>query len=127
MIKGINLVLLATSILALVAVYGLKFQSETIQREKFALSRDITRQEQKLSVLQADWARFSQPSYIAPIVERHRDELGLAYIEARQFGKIEDIPMRPEQTDDQALNALFEALDAGIDPIGDKLSEILDQ
>ncbi len=127
MIKGVNLILFATSIVALVVVYGLKFQTESVQREKFALQHQISLQKQQLSALQADWAHFSQPSYIAPIVERHAQELGLAYIDARQFGKITDIPMRPEATDDAALDALFRALDAGIDPIGDKLSEILDQ
>ncbi len=125
MIRGINVVLLITSIFALVGVYGIKFQSEIIEEEKMELTRDVAQQQAKLSELQADWAFFTQPSYIAPIVERHAEALNLQILQADQYGSIEDIPMRPEIIDDQALTALFAALDEGIDPIGDKLSELM--
>lgn len=127
MIRGINLILLVTSIFALVGVYGIKFQSEAIEEEKLGLVREIAQQKEQISVLKADWAHFSQPTFIAPIVERHSEELNLQVLESRQFAQIADLPMRPELRNDAGLTALFEALDAGIDPIGDKLSEILDQ
>lgn len=127
MIRGLNVILLITSIFALVGVYGIKFRTETIEEEKLSLVRAVQNQEGQLSVLRADWAYFSQPSFIEPLVERHSEVLNLQTLEAKQFGSIADLPMRPEQLNDEGLTALLEALDAGIDPIGDKLTEILSQ
>ncbi len=127
MIRGLNVILLITSIFALIGVYGIKFRTETIEEEKLSLVRAVQGQEGQLSVLRADWAHFSQPSFIAPLVERHSEVLNLQTLEAKQFGSIADLPMRPEQLNDEGLTALLEALDAGIDPIGDKLTEILSQ
>ena len=127
MIRGLNLILLVTSIFALVGVYGIKFRSENIEEEKLALASTISQQKAHLSVLRADWAHFSQPTFIAPIVERHKEELGLQILTSDQFGMIADLPMRPEARNDGELTALFEALEAGIDPIGDKLAEIIEQ
>lgn len=127
MIRGLNILLLATSIFALVAVYGIKFASERIEEEKMDLGREVAQQQAQLSVLQADWAYFNQPSYVAPIVERNAEALNLQILAAEQYGSIEDIPMRPQIINDGALTALFAALDEGIDPIGDKLSELTAQ
>ncbi|MCF6326426.1 MAG: hypothetical protein L3J21_03925 [Devosiaceae bacterium] len=127
MIRGINIVLFVISIFFLVGVYSVKFQSEAIEEEKMALARTIEQQQGELSVLQADWAFFSQPSYIAQMVERHSEVLNLQILESKQYGSIEDIPMRPEIIDDSALTALFAALEEGIDPIGDKLAELVNQ
>ncbi len=127
MIRGLNLVLLITSLFALVGVYAIKYGSEDIARQKNELTRTIGRQQAQLSSLRADWAYFNQPSYIAPIVARHAEALGLQTIDAKQFALIADLPYRPERQNEPALDALFAALDAGIDPIGDKLAELLEQ
>lgn len=125
MIKGLNLVLLVLALVGLAAVYTLKYQTETLADTKRALEADIARQNTNISVLHADWAYLTQPSYIAPLVERHAEVLQLQLVSAEQFGSIADLPMRPARPNDAALTQLFEALDAGIDPIGDKLAELL--
>lgn len=127
MIRSINVVLFFVSILALAGVYILKYQTETIADDKVAVLRDIERQSTNLSVLRADWAYLSQPNYLEPVVTRHSEALELQIISAEQFGSIADIPMRPLIADDAGLTALLQSLDAGIDPIGDKLSELMSQ
>ncbi len=127
MIRGLNVILLITSIFALVGVYAIKYGSEDIARQKNELTRTIGAQQAQLSLLRAEWSYFNQPSYIAPIVARHAEALGLQTVSAKQFALIKDLPFRPERKNDAALNALFAALDAGIDPIGDKLAELLEQ
>ncbi|MCB1518905.1 MAG: hypothetical protein KDJ19_14985 [Hyphomicrobiaceae bacterium] len=127
MIRTLNVILFFTSVLALAGVYVLKYQTETIADEKVAIQRDIAQQNTNLSVLRADWAYLSQPSHIEPIVIRHEDSLELKVISAKQYGSITDIPMRPQQVNDEALTRLLEALDAGVDPIGDKLNELIVQ
>jgi len=127
MIRGLNVILLLTSIFALVGVYAIKYGSEDIARQKNELTRTVSQQQRQLSALRADWAYYNQPSYIAPLVKRHAAALGLETLKAKQFGSIADLPMRPEQVNDAAMNALFKALDAGVDPIGDKLAELTRQ
>ncbi len=127
MIKGINMVLFITSIFALVGVYAIKYRSEAIATDMHALQRTVNQQQGQLSLLKADWAYLTQPAYIEPLVARYSEALGLETLSAEQFGSIADLPMRLEIANDAALTALFAALDAGIDPIGDKLAELLEQ
>lgn len=127
MIRGLNLVLFLMAGMALIGVYGLKFSSESIAGDKAVIQRDIAQKKAELSLLEADWAYLTQPAHIEPIIIRHAAALQLEPVTARQFGSIEDIPMRPEVVNDAALTALLMALDAGYDPIGDKLQELMAQ
>jgi hypothetical protein len=115
-IRKLNIVLLLTSSIAFVAVYGLKYSVEEIAKSKAGLERQIERQKGELSLLEADWSYLNQPGYIQPIVERHVDVLNLQPIKQAQFGSLADIPMRPVQPDTAAMTALFKSLEAGVDP-----------
>jgi hypothetical protein len=118
MMRTLNILMVGTSILGLVGVYGLKYSVEETASEKARIERLIDRQEAELSLLQADWAYLNQPAHVAPIVVRHQAALGLEPVKQEQFGGMANLPMRPiEEPDTVALDALFESLDAGIDPI----------
>lgn len=117
MIRTLNLILVCTSIAALVGVYGLKYAVEETASTKVELERTIDKQQADLSMLKADWAYLNQPSHVAPIVLRHEAALGLKPVRQEQFGRLDNLPMRRPAPDKAALDALFEALDSGIDPI----------
>jgi len=117
MIKGLNILLVITSLLVLTAVYALKYQTVETANEKLALERTIEKQMNDLSLLTADWAYLNQPGHIEPSVRRHSEELGLEVMQQAQYVHITDIPMRPIVRDDAAMTALFEAIAAGVDPI----------
>lgn len=118
MIRTLNVIMVCTTVAGLVGVYALKYSVEETANELAALERQIDRQEGDLSLLQADWAYLNQPSHIAPIIERHADALRLEPLQQEQFGSFEDIPMRPVvEADAEGLDALFESLEAGVDPI----------
>lgn len=117
MIRKFNVFLILTSILMLVGVYMLKFSIEGTAAERSALQAHIAEQEGELSLLQADWAVLNQPAYIEPIVRRHQAELAIEQVQQKQFGAFADLPMRPAKPDTAAMDALFEAIDNGIDPI----------
>lgn len=118
MIRTLNILMVGTSLLGLVGVYGLKYSVEETASEKVRIERQIDRQEAELSLLQADWAYLNQPAHVAPIVVRHQAALGLEPVKQEQFSNMDGLPMRPvEEPDTIALDALFESLDAGIDPI----------
>ncbi|GHA15895.1 hypothetical protein GCM10007989_08480 [Devosia pacifica] len=124
MIKTLNAVLLVVCGLAFTGVYALKF---AIQHEATQISRlesHISDQEAELSMLKADWAVLTQPGHIEPVVIRHQETLQLAEVEPEQFGRFTDLPMRPAKPDAHAMDALFQALEVGVDPIGALLEEI---
>ncbi len=123
MIRVLNMVLVVTSIAALVGVYALKYSVEETAAEKVAVQRQIERQQADLSLLKADWAFLNQPANVAPIVTRHIAELNLQTLAQEQFGRFETLPMRMQVPDSGALDALFESLDSGVDPIQQLITE----
>jgi hypothetical protein len=123
MIRGFNIVMALTSVVALVGVYGLKYSVEETATGKSQLERAIDRQESDLSLLKADWAYLNQPSHVAPIVTRHAEALGLLPIVPAQFGGFDGLPMRVAPPDKRALDDLFESLEAGVDPAGETIAE----
>ena len=118
MIRALNAILLFTSLAGLVGVYALKYSVEDLASDKAGLERRIERQNGQLSLLQADWAYLNQPAHVAPIVARHQDALKLAFTRQEQFAGMGNLPMRPAAPDTAAMDALFETLDSGVDPIG---------
>lgn len=117
MIRRLNVFLICTSIVMLIGVYMLKFSIEGTASERTALQAHISEQESELSTLKADWAVLNQPGYVEPIVRRHQEELLVGQVQQEQFGSFADLPMRPAAPDTAAMDALFEAIDSGIDPI----------
>lgn len=117
MIRNLNILLIFTSVAMLAGVYAIKFSIEGTANERSALQSQIQEQEGQISLLQADWAVLNQPGYIDPIVKRHEAELAIAPVQQKQFGSFADLPMRPVKPDSQAMDALFKAIDEGIDPI----------
>lgn len=123
MIKTLNIVLTGTALLALVGVYGLKYSVEETAKARNDLQRQIETQEADLSLLKADWSYLNQPAHVAPIVARHQEALGLQMIQQAQFVHLDALPMRPAAPDTEALDALFQSLDAGVDPADQTIGE----
>jgi hypothetical protein len=117
MIKMLNAIMLCTSVAGLIGVYALKYSVEDIATDKTRIERKIDRQAGELSLLKADWSYLNQPAHVAPIVARHQEALALVPTNQDQFGRMDNLPMRPAAPDTAALDALLTSLDAGIDPI----------
>jgi hypothetical protein len=123
MIRTLNILLVITSICALVGVYALKYSVEETASEKTSIQRHIDRQQADLSLLKADWAFLNQPANVGPIVTRHLAELNLQTLAQDQFGRFDSLPMRMKAPDSGALDSLFESLDSGVDPIQQLITE----
>lgn len=117
MMRSLNILLMFLSIVMLTGVYALKFSIEGTASERTALQAQISDQEGQLSLLKADWAVLNQPGHVDPIVRRHQAELAVEPVKQEQFGSFADLPMRPAKPNNSAMDALFQAIDAGIDPI----------
>ena len=117
MIRNLNIILIFTSVFMLAGVYALKFSIENTASERTALIALIDSQEGEISLLKADEAVLNQPGHIDPIVKRHELALAIAPVKQEQFGAFNDLPMRPAAPNSAAMDSLFTALEAGIDPI----------
>jgi hypothetical protein len=125
-LQRLNIVLAVIAVIAVVAVYSQKHMAELTAEEIGRVEQAIARQQADLSILKADWAYLNQPTHVHPIVDRHNDVLNLQVAEAKQFGSFADLPMRPQQRlDTESLDALFETIEAGEDPIGSLLEGLL--
>jgi hypothetical protein len=123
MIRTLNVLLVCTSIAALIGVYSLKYQVSDTAQAKVDLQRQIEEQKSDLSLLKADWAFLNQPANVGPIVTRHVAELNLQTLSQDQFGGFDKLPMRLRAPDKQALDSLFDSLESGVDPIQQIISE----
>jgi cell division protein FtsL len=123
MIRTLNICLVMSGVIALVAVYALKFSVGDTAEQKVQLQRQIDRQEADLSLLKADWAFLNQPANVAPVVNRHVAELNLQTLSQSQFGDISILPMRLKAPDTNALDSLFQSLNSGVDPITQIIKE----
>jgi len=122
----LNIILGIIAIIAVVAVYSQKHMAELTAEEIGRVEAAIAKRQADLSILKADWAYLNQPTHIQPIIDRHNDVLNLQIANVAQFGRFEDLPMRPQQRlDTEALDALFETIEAGEDPIGSLLEDLL--
>lgn len=122
----LNICLAVIAAFALVGVYGQKHLAEMTASEIRVIENAIARQQADLSLLKADWAYLNQPTQIQPLVDRHSEALNLQMASAKQFGSFNDLPMRPKtRLDTESLDALFEAIEAGEDPIGALLENML--
>lgn len=117
MIRNLNILLIFTSILMLSGVYGLKFSIENTASQRTALIAQIDSQQGELSLLKADEAVLNQPGHIDPIIQRHQMALAIAPVKQEQFGAFDKLPMRPAKPNSAAMDSLFTALEAGVDPI----------
>lgn len=125
-VHRLNIVLAIVAVIAVVAVYSQKHVAELTADEIVRIERAMARQQADLSILKADWAYLNQPTHIQPIVDRHNEVLNLQVAKVAQFGNFSDLPMRPQQRlDTDALDALFETIEAGEDPIGSLLEDLL--
>lgn len=126
LLRNINIFLAITAVVALVGVYAQKHMAELTAGEVRRIESAIARQQADLSILKADWAYLNQPTHIQPIIDRHNEVLGLQVAQAKQFGRFEDLPMRPQmRLDTDSLDALFQAIEAGDDPLASLLEGLL--
>lgn len=126
LLRNINIILAITAVIALVGVYAQKHMAELTAGEVRRIENAIAKQQADLSILKADWAYLNQPTHIQPIIDRHNEVLGLQVAKATQFGRFEDLPMRPQmRLDTESLDALFEAIEAGEDPLASLLEGLL--
>jgi hypothetical protein len=88
----VNIIIIAALILAVSAVYKIKFDS-TLQAERVAkLAGQLRRERDGIAALRAEWARLDTPSRIQAFASRH---LKLQPVRPTQFDSLDRLPDRP--------------------------------
>lgn len=58
-------------------------------------NNNIRFEEDFITLLKADWSLLTQPSRLQKLAETYQADLKLQPVDARQFARVEEIPVRP--------------------------------
>jgi hypothetical protein len=107
MTKWLQLASVAAAAASAIFVFQVKYRAEKVAEHVADLQREIARENETLSLLEAEWSLLIQPARVQDLVERHAGELGLQPLSPEQIARIEALPMRPEgpAPDDEAALA----------------------
>jgi hypothetical protein len=111
MIRWLQVVSVVAASGAAVFVFQVKYRAEAVADRAADLQRQIQREQETLSLLEAEWSLLIQPARVQELVERHADLLKLQPLDPAQITRIENLPMRPAgpaADDKAALSAILE-------------------
>jgi cell division protein FtsL len=78
------------------SLFHVKYKVQTLEDDLNRLNAEITKEQEQLHVLRAEWAYLNQPARLQELSARH---LTLEPLDAGQIGLIEDIPFRPKSNE----------------------------
>ena len=94
-----------------VFVFQVKYRAEAVAEHAADLQRQIDREKETVSLLEAEWSLLIQPARVQELVERHAELLKLQPLDPGQITRLENLPMRPKgpaPEDESALSAILE-------------------
>ncbi len=92
MIRLTDMTLIAIAIGGAIWTFQIKHQAELSAKHLNKLRADIERQNEKIVLLEADWAIITSPDYLDPIARRYQSQLGLKEMESTQIVSIDELP-----------------------------------
>lgn len=100
MFRTTDIILIAAMVAAAAFTYTTKHAAEAELSTLRRLERDIRFEKETIDVLKADWALLKQPARLQQLADIYYDELQLVPVQAHQFARIEDIPMKQFSIED---------------------------
>lgn len=113
MLRILNLIVIASLVVAAAYVYRIKFES-TRQAERVVKIRgEIRKERDAIAALRAEWAKLDNPRRIQGLAQRH---LPLKPIAATQFDTFDRLPERPPSlvppNSNDPIGAIIESIEA---------------
>ena len=102
MIRFIEVVMVAATIVVAIALYAVKYDTGHVAAGIADLKRQIGEEREALSILRAEWSLLNQPGRIQELSEQH---LELKPVQASQIKDYADIPEMPAE---EAMTDLVE-------------------
>jgi len=116
MMRWLQVVSVVAAAGAAIFVFHVKYRAEAVAQQAAELQRSLDKENETVSLLEAEWSLLIQPARIQELVERHADLLKLQPLDPAQITRIENLPLRPRgpaPDDEAALSAILETLPAG--------------
>ncbi|MGB0411550.1 MAG: cell division protein FtsL [Pikeienuella sp.] len=87
------LYLVGVAMIVAMAFWSYRMNYETQDRVELvrALQRDIVREREAITVLQAEWAYLNAPERLARLADEHRGELGLGPMTPEIFAHVSEV------------------------------------
>lgn len=113
MMRWLQVLSVMAAAAAAVFVFQIKYRAESVAGQAALLQRELDRETETLSLLEAEWSLLMQPARVQELVERHQDLLQLQPLDPAQISRIDLLPMRPSgpaPDDAAALSAILGSL-----------------
>jgi hypothetical protein len=88
------MVLIAVMVAAAAFTYKTKQAAEGQAAAVRKLEQQIHFEEDSMALLKADWSLLTQPSRLQKLAETYQADLKLQPVDAHQFARVEDVPVR---------------------------------
>lgn len=95
MTRFVNALLVFLMVLSAAAVYDMKYEAELAAEKVARLERQIGQEQERISLLKAEWSVLTQPARLEDLISRHSDILQLTSMTADHIGTLADIPEKP--------------------------------
>jgi cell division protein FtsL len=92
MMRILNICVIVALVLAAADVYKIKFESTRQAQRVAKLRTEIRREHDAIGSLRAEWSKLDNPARIQGLARRH---LQLRAVDAYQFDRLDNLPVRP--------------------------------
>lgn len=106
MMRFLNILVIATLIVAAVVVYRVKYEATRHAEEVAKLKLEINREREAIAELKAQWARLNRPDRLQALAERH---LSLRPLAIDQMSTLTNLPDKP-YVDPDPIGSMLEAM-----------------
>lgn len=116
MMRWLQVVSVVAAAGAAIFVFQVKYRAEVVAERASELQREIDREKEVTSLLEAEWSLLNQPARVQELVDRHTELLELKPLDPSQITKLRNLPMRPTgpaPDDEAALSAILEGAIGG--------------
>ena len=104
--------LIAIAIGGAIWTFQIKHQAELSAKQLNRLRADIQRQNEKIVLLEADWAIITSPDYLEPIAKKYQEQLGLKQMESTQIISLDELPPVRVPPEPEEMIAQGDGIDA---------------
>lgn len=99
-----SLVILLVTVAVGIGLFMVKYRVQDLEDQLVALNRGIARDRESIRVLRAEWSHLNEPARIRSLADRY---LGMGPVPVKNVASRAEIdtqiPVRPKQTDTEAL------------------------
>ena len=102
----INLILLTAMVVGVAVTYDMKHKAELAADRVATLQHQIAKEKDQIVLLKAEWSMLTQPARLQATIEKYADHFQLQPFSPDQIATVDEIPLKPASTNDNAAEKL---------------------